>query len=192
MSVSTGDCPDVLGSDAPEGRHRPSRALAVAVCLAVLLAAAVVVLVRDRAAAAPVEVVGSMLLVDISSRTVDLPFGDEQHRDAVAIGSVELVLPDRRLRGDARMEFGASVQEPDEQRPSVVHAWGSVRLRFDANACRGWFGWSNITEPLDGGGAMHVRCENGATITARLAATPQPQAFGVTIDLQDGWYEGGR
>ncbi len=196
MSVSAGDHPDVLGTDAPDVGRRPLRTLAVAVCLAVVLAAvlaaAVVALVQrqDRAAAPPVEVVGSMLLVDISSVPVELPSAHEQHRDGMAIGSIELELPDGQLRGDARLDFGASVGRVDEE-PSAIHAWGEVRLRFGTNSCHGWFGWSSFAQPLEGGGSMHVRCEDGATLTARLAATRQPQAFGVAIDLEDGWYDGG-
>ncbi len=114
-------------------------------------------------------------------------FADRQERDAVAIGSIELELPDRQLRGDARLEFGASLEQVDDAYV-VMHAWGSVRLRFDAVSCRGWFGWSNFVDPLEGGGSMHVRCEDGATLDARLLPTPQPQVLAVTVDLEDGWY----
>ncbi|MDP9466999.1 MAG: hypothetical protein M3P31_07220 [Actinomycetota bacterium] len=182
----------MLGTDATEDGRGQSRALVAAVCVAAVLAAAVVALLqRDTATAAPpVEVAGSMFFDDITSRALVLPYADRQDRDAVATGSIELELPDRQLRGDARLEFGASREQVDGA-DVVVHAWGHVRLRFGSVFCRGWFGWSNFVDPLEGGGSLHARCEDGGTLTARLVATPQPQAVGVAVDLEDGWWTTG-
>lgn len=194
MSRSASDEADVLGTDAPAARRPPSRALVAIVCGAAVLAAAAGALLLQRqqepSAGAPVEVIGSMLFEDISSRPVELPFADRQERAAVAIGSIELELPDRQLRGDARLEFGASRELVDDA-DVVVHAWGFVRLRFGTVFCRGEFGWSNFVEPLEGGGALYAACEDGVTITARLLATPQPQAVGVAVDLEGSWYAPG-
>lgn len=191
MGVSAGDRADLLASEEPESGRRAPRAQVVAMCLIAVLAAAVVALLqREERDAAPVQAVGSMVFEDISSRTVERASSAEQHRDGSAIGSIELELPDRQLRGDARLEFGASVEVVDGE-PRVLHAWGDVRLRFGADSCRGHFGWSSSSEPLEGGGSMHVRCEDGATIAARLAATDLPQSFELVIDLEDGWYDGG-
>ncbi len=59
---------DVLGTDATEDGRGQSRALVAAVCVAAVLAAAVVALLqRDTATAAPpVEVAGSMFFDDIT------------------------------------------------------------------------------------------------------------------------------
>lgn len=180
---------DVLGGGPPEQDTPRSRPLALAITLAALLAAAVAGLVlRDSEpeVPVPVEVVGTVLFDDIRADRVELPSGDVEERDGVAIGSVQLVLPDRELAGNARFEYDASISTVDGQ-DYALHSWGDARLRFGANSCTGSFGWSNLDPPLEGGGALQVRCEDGATIVGRLVATPQPLQRTV-VDLRDGWY----
>jgi hypothetical protein len=187
VHVTAGDEADVLGTDAA-GPGRRSGAVVAAVCAAAVLVASAVVLQRQEPqAAAPVF--GTLTLDRIESRPLASQGALRQERDGVATGSLELTLPDGQLRGEARLEFGASLETVDGEN-AVTHAWGAVRLRLDA-VCRGSFGWSNLVEPLEGGGSLHVRCEDGATLTAELAPTPQTQGTGVVIDLEDGWWTPG-
>lgn len=184
---------DVLDSGAPEEGTRPSRALVAAVPVAAVLAAALVALVVQRdtepEAAVAVEVVGSLYFDDVAPRWSDLPSGDVEERDGIALGTVRLELPDRELVGRAAFEYDASLSGVEGQ-DYALHAWGDALLHFDATSCSGTFGWSNLEEPLEGGGALQVRCEDGATIAGRLAATPQT-GEDTAVDLRDGWYRAG-
>ena len=193
MSVSSSsDAPDVLGTHPPETGRRPIGPVLLGVAVVAAAGAAVSVQARDAASPArvtPVELSGSIRFDEFTSRMVQLPFGDEQDRSGVGRGTVELELPDEQLRGDARIDFGASSKQADAVH-GVFHAWGEVFLRLDTSSCRGSFGWSNFVEPLEGGGSMHLRCEDGALILARLVATRQPED-GMVIDVRDGWYVAG-
>ena len=184
---------DLLSGGAPEEGTRPSRALVAAVSVAAVLAAALVALVlqRDTEQEVPVavDVVGSLFFDDVTSQRVALPSGDVEERDGIALGTVRLELPDRELLGSARFEYDASLSGGDD-RGYALHAWGNARLQFDATSCQGSFGWSNHEAPLEGGGALQVRCEDGATIAGRLAATPQ-RGEDTAVELRDGWYRAG-
>ena len=191
VSASSG-AQDVLGSDPAAPGRRPLGPVLAGLALVAVAGAALLVPARDTGTServTPVELGGSMTFDDFLSREVQLPFGDEQERNGVGRGTVRLELPEEQLRGDARIDFGASWQRAGDVH-SVFHAWGRVFLRLDATSCRGSFGWSNFVEPLEGGGSMHLRCEDGALILARLVATPQPED-GMVIDLRDGWYVAG-
>ena len=183
---------EVLTDGAPEQSGRPSRALAAAVAVAAVLAAAlVVVLERDPEpqVPVPVEVVGWLIFDDFSAQRLELPVGRFEERDETARGIVRLALPDRELRGGARLEYDASLTLADQSN-YALHSWGDVTLQFGAIFCEGTFAWSNAERPLEGGGALQVRCDDGAMIAGRLAATPQPDRD-MAIDLRDGWYVAG-
>jgi hypothetical protein len=195
MTVSARDHAhdDLLGTDAPERvRPRPPWWVLVAACAAALLMGGLVVqLSRTRTEAVVTEdLSGSLHVEDFRTTTADLPFADQQERDGTAAGVVRLVLPGRELRGTAQLtDFSASFAGDDAQ--GYFHAWGTVSLVLGSNTCRGSFGWSNFSPP-DGGGSMHARCEDGATLAATMVATPQlPGPQGVSIDLRDGWYVAG-
>ena len=184
---------DVLSGGAPEEGPRPSRALAAAVAVAAVLAAALVALVVQRATAptvpGTVEVVGWIRFDDVTSRREELPSGAVEERDGTARGTVRLELPDRELLGTATFDDDASISG-DGDVEYALHSWGDARLQFEDNACRGTFAWSNLEEPLEGGGALQVRCDDGATLAGRLAATPQAGQDTV-VDVRDGWYRAG-
>ena len=184
---------DVLDGGPPEEGARPPRALVAAISVAAVLAAAVVALVAQRdvepEVPVPVEVVGSLFFDDVASRRVELPSGGVEERDGLAVGTVRLELPDRELQGSARFAYDASLSGVGGK-GYALHAWGDAVLDLGATSCQGTFGWSNLEAPLEGGGALQLRCDDGATIGGRLAATPQP-GDDTAIDLVDGWYRAG-
>ncbi len=143
----------------------------------------------------PVSLEGSLLFGNFRSTSVDLPFGDEQERDAVGTGSYELRLPGRQLTGEVSIHFSASFTWAPEV-ASYFHSWGDIDLRLGAlNRCHGSFGWTNFENPLEGGGSMHLRCDDGTMLAATMVATAQPQLSqagdDMVIDLRDGWYVAG-
>jgi hypothetical protein len=169
---------DLLDAGAPRtGRPWPRWVPLAVACL--VTAAAVVQLAQDRgsdgeAGAVPVSLEGSLLLNDFRSTPAELPFGDEQERNAVGRGSFQLELWDRQFTGAVGIQFAAS-HERSPTGANVFHSWGDIDLRLGpANDCHGSFGWSNFTDPLEGGGSMHLRCEDGAVLAASMVATAQP------------------
>ena len=193
MTVSASDHAhdDLLDTERPDRvRPRPSWWVLLAACAAALLVGGLVVQGAQRRAEGVVtqDMSGSLHLEDFRTTTAGLPFGDQQER-GWATGDVELVLPERDLTGTAEMrEFSASFK--GDERQGYFHSWGSITLLFGSTRCQGSVGWSNFS-PLEGGGSMHARCEDGATLAATMVATVQPSQ-GVTMDLRDGWYVAGR
>jgi hypothetical protein len=199
MTVSASDHAhdDLLGTEAPErGRFRPSRSVLLAAgAAAVLSVGALSVQVaqsHDSEPAAPEDLSGSLLIVDGSSTTATLPFGDHQERNGHGTGSVQLELPGRKLEGVARMDWSASFDGDSDTVPaSFSHYWGDIRLDFDSTTCRGSLAWSYFDSPAEGGGSLHARCEDGATLAAELATPRGPARDGIGVDLHDGWYVAG-
>ncbi len=189
---------DLLDAGAPRtGRPWPRWVLLAVACLVIVAAAAVVQLAQDRgsdgeAGADPVSLEGSLLLDDFWSTPVELPFSGEQERNAAGTGSFQLELPDRQFTGAVSIQFAAS-HERSPTSANVFHSWGDIDLRLGpANDCHGSFGWSNFTDPLEGGGSMHLRCDDGAVLAASMVATAQPQfqqaGDDLVVELLDGWY----
>ena len=183
---------DVLSGGAPEEGSRPSRALVAAVAVAAVLVAAVVALAVQRDAEVPgaVDVTGTLVFDDVTARRVEQPSGDVEERDGTALGTVTLELPDGDLRGSVRFAYDASLSGVDT-RDLTLHAWGDAVLDLGATSCHGTFGWSNLEAPFGGGGALQLRCDDGATLGGRLAATPQQEGGDTVIGLRDGWYRAG-
>ena len=184
---------DVLSSGDPEEGTRPSQARVAAVAAAAVLAAALVALVvrQDTSPEVPetLELTGALRFDDVTSRREELPSGAVQERDGTASGTVRLELPDRELLGRATFAYDASITGADDVE-YALHSWGDARLDLGDTVCRGTFAWSNLEEPLEGGGALQARCDDGATFAGRLAATPQAGQDTV-IDVRDGWYRAG-
>ena len=183
---------DVLEGDDRDERTRPSRALVVAVAVAAVLAVALAAAVErahEPGAAGAVPLEGRVWLDEFSAEPVELASGGVEERDETATGRVRLLVADGELVGAVGLEYDASIS-PGAGRGYALHAWGDVRLELGPDTCRGSFAWSNLEEPLDGGGALQVRCDDGATLAARLAATSQPSR-GMVLDLHDGWYRAG-
>jgi hypothetical protein len=199
MTVSASDHPhdDLLDSEAGGTRRpRPSRWPLLATGVALVLAGAAIVLVarsNGSEPAAPQDLSGSLLIVVGRSTGAALTSGTQEERDGLGTGSVRLDLPDRDLDGDVRVDFSASFNGEGETGPAeYFHFWGDIRLNFDSTTCRGSFGWSNFEPRLEGGGSMHARCEDGATLAATMVATRQvPGPNGISVELRDGWYIAG-
>ena len=200
MTVSSSDPAhaDMLDSDVPSTpSRRPSSPALLAAGVAVVLTVAFTVQATQRNDSAAVEseaMSGSLTLSGFRSTTVPSPFEGAQERNAHGSGSVHLDLPDRELDGLAEVDFSGSFQGPDvpvEGEPASAHLWGDIRLTFGSNACRGSFAWSSFTTPPEGGGSMHARCEDGATLAATVAATRLEASQELSVDLRDGWYVAG-
>ena len=190
---------DVLSGGGADEGTRPARARVAATAAAAVLAATLVALVvqQDARPEVPGTVVltGTLRFDDITSRREELASGAVVERDGTAFGTARFALPDRELLGRATFAYDAHIAGGDDVR-SALHSWGDARLDLGDTVCQGTFAWSNVEQPLEGGGALQVRCDDGATLAGRLAATPQPVEDLVivedtVIDVRDGWYRAG-
>ena len=185
---------DLLDGGEREQDARPSRALVVAVSVAGVLAVGLAAAVQCDAtpgAADAVPLEGRIWLDEFSAGPVDpAAVVVVEERDETASGRVRLSLQEDDLAGTAVLEYDASIRT-GSGRDYALHAWGDVRLELGPRTCRGSFAWSNLEEPLEGGGALHVRCDDGATLAGRLAAREQPTRS-MVLDLHDGWYRAGQ
>ena len=197
LPVANDHSPDVLEAHEPHARPvRPVPWRLVCAVLAVALAAgAAVVAVQDDRPSV-VDASGSMVLHDQVSRLVRVPHStQEEGRDAVWTGSIQLELPDQQLDGEVVQHFSWAGTEVDGI-IMISHNWGELDVTFGSTRCSGSFAWSAYREPRETSGALHLRCDDGSLFaaTARLERDEEATAdhpFRILMSLEDGSYVAG-
>lgn len=98
-----------------------------------------------------------------------------------------------RHTGGARLKGSASYG-PYDSGPVVAHMWGTAEVTLDGQSCTGTYGYSFYRDTDEGGGSMHLRCDEGSALGARMTAdgVDPPSADGtqdwtITVALTEGY-----
>lgn len=201
MVTQAGERIDVIGAEHP-GPRRPAATWAVVGGLLAALtvgAAAGVLATRDApgpgpaapAAADPVTLpmTGTVVLETFDVRQTVPAFGLSQDRDVIARGRMVLRLPAEELRGIVRLDYDASFRDGPNA-PDVLHGWGTLTVSLEKTSCTGTFGWSFLRAPAASGGALQLRCDDGAVLGAQMVRSAE-EVPGLAADLRAGWYRAG-
>ena len=186
---------DVIGAESPEARRPAPRWALVGGLLTAMTVGAAAGVQATRAAEEPARapvpgtlpLTGSVVLRTFDTRQGAPAFGLGQDRDGIARGRMVLQLPDgEQLRGIVRLDYDASFVDGPETL-DVLHSWGTLTVRLQETTCTGTFGWSFLRAPAESGGALQLRCEDGATLGAQMVRSAE-EVPGLAADLRDGWY----
>jgi hypothetical protein len=78
--------------------------------------------------------------------------------------------------------------------PVVAHWWGSAEATLDGHSCSGTFGLSSYRASGEGGGSLHLRCDDGSVLGGAITARGDDPPSGdggppprLTIALTDGY-----
>jgi hypothetical protein len=95
--------------------------------------------------------------------------------------------------GAARLQGSASYVGADSG-PVVAHKWGTAEVTVDGQSCTGTYGYSTYRDLDEGGGSLHLRCDEGSVLGATMTAggTEPPSQDGtrswrITIALEEGY-----
>jgi hypothetical protein len=197
LPVTNDRAPDLLEGHEPRAapRWRIPRPLLGSALVAALVGGAAFVAAQDDSAAV-VDATGSMVLDEQTTRLAAIPHSTQQEgRDAVWTGFIQLDLPDRRLDGEAVMRFSWASTAVDDV-VMISHSWGQVDVTFGATSCTGPFAKSSYREPRETGGSLSLRCDDGSLLAATLLLERDEEAtadhpFRVFYTLEDGSYVAG-
>ena len=197
LPVTKDHSPDVLEGHEPHAlpTWRVPRPL-VGGALAVAVLAGLAFWAAQDDTAAVVDASGSMVLNDQSSRLVAVPHSTQQEgRDAVWTGTIQLDLPDRQVVGDVVHQFSWAATVEDDV-IMISHSWGRLEVTFGSTTCSGPFAKSAYREPRETGGAMSLRCDDGSLFAATALLDRDEDAtadhpFRVFYTLEDGSYVAG-
>lgn len=91
-----------------------------------------------------------------------------QFRDLTLAGEITVVTADgRELSGE--LSFGESEDITfGDAGPEIAHIWGPVTATLDGASCEGSFAVTQFMPSGDEGGALALRCDDGATLGGRL------------------------
>ena len=110
-----------------------------------------------------------------------------------SLGTIAVEARGRRT-GTARLKTSASYVFTDRG-AAVAHQWGTAAVTLDGRSCTGAFGLSSYADSGEGGGSLHLRCDDGSVVGAaiRVSATTSPSSPDdgtrptTTIALTDGY-----
>lgn len=95
--------------------------------------------------------------------------------------------------GAARLK-GSGSYVLNDSGPLVAHMWGTAEVTFDGQTCTGTYGYSSYRDSDEGGGSMHLRCDEGsvlgATMTAKGVEPPSDDGsrdWTITLALTKGY-----
>jgi hypothetical protein len=94
--------------------------------------------------------------------------------------------------GAARLTSSASCGFTDVG-PVVAHWWGTAELTLDGQWCTGTYGLSSYAHSGEGGGSMHLRCDDGSVLGAAIKESfdnpPSDDASAtIAVTLTDGYF----
>ena len=141
------------------------------------------------------DLTGSMVLelqdgayVEAQGLTDQIQYRGEDWKGTITVGTTA----DRT--GAARLQGSASYV-PTDSGPVVAHSWGTAAVTLDGQACAGTYGYSSYRDSGEGGGSMHLRCEDGSVLGATMTAgdADPPSADGsrnwtITVTLTAGYF----
>lgn len=153
------------------------RVLALAVGVAVLAAAGGTYLsVRDAGGTLPAVAGGSgaglsgsgVLVIRDSEADASEVSRQDEYRDAEVAGPVTLSTDDGDRTVQLELTSNAGVVESAGS-AAVFHGWGQASTTLDGASCVGGWASSYYRGSPDGGGSLHLACDDGTVLGATLA-----------------------
>lgn len=76
---------------------------------------------------------------------------------------------------------------------TVLHSWGAGTVTLEDTTCHGSWGFSFYRDPSEGGGSIHLACDDGSVLGATLIAddiAPQDLTgiYQMDLRLEDGFF----
>ena len=139
------------------------------------------------------QVTGELVLTIGGGETLEGRSDQAEYRGWIWSGPMTLDVG-RPLAGTVRLELDGS-GVPTDGGLTVLHGYGTAEALLDGLSCVGTFGMSYYAEPVETGGAMQLRCEDGSVLGLSLAVTdhgPQGGAgWGAAVTVDGGFHRAG-
>jgi hypothetical protein len=140
------------------------------------------------------DLTGSMVL-ELQSRPTlkgQLSSDQAEYRGEDWKGTITVDASDDHT-GAARLRGSASYV-PTDSGPVVAHMWGTAEVTLDGQSCTGTYGYSSYRDTDEGGGSIHLRCDEGTALGATMTAdgVDPPSDDGardwtITVALTEGY-----
>ena len=89
---------------------------------------------------------------------------------------------------------GSASYVPTDTGPVIAHVWGAAAVTLDGQACTGKYAFSSYRDSTEGGGSVHLRCDEGAALgaTIEVDGVEPPSDDGtrnwtITLALSEGY-----